>query len=730
MATWTHKVNGDIIDADHINKLQDDKLDRNLVPCVFPEDYGAIGNGVHNDTAAIQAAINDGFLVLFSDNKTYLIDDEILIPDNVTLLGMGANAIIKCGITHTYSTAWDYWSMFKSADYATNLIGNENIRIRGITFDANGANQTPAYREFNYIINFIGVRNSEILDNRFINICGDGIFLSSTDGIVPSANHCETIRISGNYFNGNSLNRNGISIIDASGVIIDYNRFEDVGGGIDFEPDAVGMEIQHCVVNGNRLTNVVIGITAYTAISGAGLLCDNLIISNNVIDTITGATHYGINVINFDFVSIIGNSIANSAHVGINVQEADHLTVSGNIVRATAEESIVVYDCHDVTIANNTLSDWDTSLSGWRPCVNGFYSTGVVFSGNSIDGTGSVFYAIQTQYSCDNWTIIGNSITNTTLKYYLVGNNTVIDDTIGMNLVDAHVQLAALHTDGGPTFDHVHVLGTTEYITDGGLENWASPTNLTSWSETLAGTSTVNQEGADFHGGSNACRLDVDAGNNNVNISQTVTLVAGMVYKLSLWYKTAAGKNAMLQVHDGGTNVFLNSAGVFTAINTSVTLPTATVWTKFELTFTTHGAYTNYELILARNSSASSSIYFDDISIIGVSYIGSPSRIETDLTVTGELTADHLHISNDVLINAATPGTNGVDLIGIKNGTAPTAHVDDEIQMFSVDSSDAAATLGLFLEQAVEAVDSYDDATHKVKVKINGVEYWILLEAV
>ena len=44
-------------------------------------------------------------------------------------------------------------------------------------------------------------------------------------------------------------------------------------------------------------------------------------------------------------------------------------------------------------------------------------------------------------------------------------------------------------------------------------------------------------------------------------------------------------------------------------------------------------------------------------------------------------------------------------------------------------SSDATSTLSLTLEQAVESVGTFT-ASHKIKVLINGTEYWLQLDAV
>ena len=81
-------------------------------------------------------------------------------------------------------------------------------------------------------------------------------------------------------------------------------------------------------------------------------------------------------------------------------------------------------------------------------------------------------------------------------------------------------------------------------------------------------------------------------------------------------------------------------------------------------------------------------------------------------------------------INITTFDGTAVGVLSIGNGTAPAAHADNTIQVYSVDSSDATATLGLYTEQAVEAVGAGFTTSHKLKVLVNGTEYWIALDAV
>lgn len=58
------------------------------IPFVQPEDFGAVGDGVTDDRAAIQAAINSGVAVWFGQ-KTYAFSAQLTNPDVVPMLGSG-----------------------------------------------------------------------------------------------------------------------------------------------------------------------------------------------------------------------------------------------------------------------------------------------------------------------------------------------------------------------------------------------------------------------------------------------------------------------------------------------------------------------------------------------------------------------------------------------------------------------------------------------------------------
>lgn len=162
----------------------------------------------------------------------------------------------------------------------------------------------------------------------------------------------------------------------------------------------------------------------------------------------------------------------------------------------------------------------------------------------------------------------------------------------------------------------------TQQLTDGGLETWASATNLTNWTETIAGSSTVNRESTSVFQGDYACRIDIDSSNNNGYISQSFTLSQNIEYTLSLWYKmSVVDKTAFVFIADSADNVALQSDGTWASYAASVFIPLSnyTDWTQLLLKFKAHASYSNYKILIGhtsdRTTATSSSIYIDDLHV-------------------------------------------------------------------------------------------------------------------
>jgi hypothetical protein len=59
------------------------------------KDFGAVGDGVADDTVAIQSAVNSGYGFIYIPPGTYRITANILLPSNVTIYGAGTLSLIQ-----------------------------------------------------------------------------------------------------------------------------------------------------------------------------------------------------------------------------------------------------------------------------------------------------------------------------------------------------------------------------------------------------------------------------------------------------------------------------------------------------------------------------------------------------------------------------------------------------------------------------------------------------------
>jgi hypothetical protein len=146
-----------------------------------------------------------------------------------------------------------------------------------------------------------------------------------------------------------------------------------------------------------------------------------------------------------------------------------------------------------------------------------------------------------------------------------------------------------------------------ELLTDGGLENWDSATVLhTPWVMTLAGTTTLNRDGADKYDESYSLRIDTDASASLSFASQPVLLSLNNWALVSAYVKVLnAGKQGVVD--------FGSALGAITGNSTS--------WTQYKSAVMQTIASPN--IVLRRAGGASStSMWFDKLT---ARYISFPS---------------------------------------------------------------------------------------------------------
>ena len=133
-----------------------------------------------------------------------------------------------------------------------------------------------------------------------------------------------------------------------------------------------------------------------------------------------------------------------------------------------------------------------------------------------------------------------------------------------------------------------------ELVANGGFETWTTATDVASWTEGLAGLSTVNQEATIKDAGSYSCRLDI-VGADIALVSQSI-LSVGRTYDVSVRHRGSAGTESMI-IGDG--------AGTWSSFACSTSFATKTL----------SSAAVHADLILKRSGGISPySIYIDTVS--------------------------------------------------------------------------------------------------------------------
>lgn len=229
-----------------------------LSQTVSVKDFGAAGDGVSDDTQAFMDAFSTGKAV-YAPAGTYLTDIQTM-PSNSYLFGDGASTVIK-------PLNPDSRSALGTLPEENEFISNITLRDIKLLGDVVGS----GFSEQKHLAAFNGVNKLHIERCIFEGFRGDGLYIGTGNGDAFER-HNNNVTIKDCLFDGiNNDNRQGISIIDIDGMLIEGNRFQNctrsnMPGAIDFEPDTKPYRIVRNVsVVNNQFYNVGgnVGVVAF-----------------------------------------------------------------------------------------------------------------------------------------------------------------------------------------------------------------------------------------------------------------------------------------------------------------------------------------------------------------------------------------------------------------------------------------------------------------------------------
>lgn len=353
-------------------------------------DFGAVGNGVADDTLAIQAALDSGASVINFPQGTYLIDGGLtLTAPNTTLVCTGATIKLKNNASSTEMLT----------------ITGANCTVDGGTWDGNKANGNKGdgsllatFSSFNVAMyaDYCTTKNINSINTFGMGVKGFANFLSALNNRIRNTEHY------GIFFDGSALvshtgNRAIGNTIDMSeGLITTQNNGQGIlftaGSGqnqIDWEisnnniigpqtsvdDQAINLNVRgrngivsnnttrygsmgfseggaNTVIDGNRFLDLV-GSVRYGIEPSGG----NIVISNNIVTE----ANFGIIVSgnnNYDNLTITGNNLTSNSQ-GMRLQigntgSGKNIVVSGNYIKAPLGISSF-QDITNLTISGNVI---------------------------------------------------------------------------------------------------------------------------------------------------------------------------------------------------------------------------------------------------------------------------------------------------------------------------------------------------------------------------------------
>jgi hypothetical protein len=316
-------------------------------------NFGAIGDGVHDDTAAIQAAIN----ALPLDGGT------VYVPAGTYMIDAVRNVRLRSLMHLQLATDAKLVAIPNAVEraYVLNVYKVNDVEISGGQIVGERDQHLGTTGEWGHAIMVRGSKRVTVRDIRLSRCWGDGLSIggaATTTGTLPS----EDVAVTNIVSTGNR--RQAVTIGRSRGVKIYDSELSYTGGikpscGIDIEPDpdssasTSGVRVENCWIHHNAGN----GIQVYKTVL-------NVVIKACTIEYNEG---YGVLLLNADSGYVVGNKFLHNRLYGVSARTATHgYQISSNTFR---NNKTLYFGVKDSTGALTTISGTGTSgtmKSSWQ----------------------------------------------------------------------------------------------------------------------------------------------------------------------------------------------------------------------------------------------------------------------------------------------------------------------------------------------------------------------------
>ena len=373
------------------------------------KSFGAKGDGVTDDTAAIQGAID----------YAHTIGAEVIVPPSYgpyiyteiankgTLRGTGGTLKLKDGVCADTSA---FYYTLHNFDGVSRTVMLPNCRYIDLTIDGNGRNNI-SFTVADALT--AGGENVVVRGCRISDAPDSGIMFTFPVNGLCTENVIDGARDVGIYINDNESATSNVASITSQNIVRDCGST-----GIALKRGMRGHE-----VTGNYVYNCGNGITHEYFGTGAGGWPQRCLISNNYLHTIgypmraANVVEVGISLGKFDNGVCTGNFIYDVSGHAISV-DGDDFVVSNNIgvasssanARLTALGNCGILVSNRTSFSASTGEVSDNSMSGFRDNALRVSSSGKLHvSGGYYRSTDTAFYVVK----CTSMYVTGMSAVST-----------------------------------------------------------------------------------------------------------------------------------------------------------------------------------------------------------------------------------------------------------------------------------------------------------------------------